>query len=348
MDLIFIAPSTRHPSGGVAMTYEFAGAMAARGHRVHLYHVEFFEANATGLDDIDWFTFAPGIEHHFPAPGPPELDAIPDADFIFGFSADAPPRIGLPVVLIQGHDMLAEEVERAAFRAPCPKVCVAGWLVEVGRGFGTPEHELVHIPLGLRHEKYRLTRPVADRPPTVSCCYSPHLMKGSDVALEVLARVRAAVPELEAVMFGAVPPIHDLPEWVTYRLNPSQDALVDEVYNTSRVFLCASRVEGFGLTNIEAMAGGAALVTTDNGGSDDYARDARTALVAPVGDVAGLAARVVALLGDDEQRIRIASAGRKHVRQFSWPRSAAHLEAFLEQYRADPAAYGRRREERTG
>jgi glycosyltransferase involved in cell wall biosynthesis len=341
MDLIFIAPSTRHPSGGVAMIYEYASALASRGHRVHLFHVDFFQANVRSIDDIDWFAFAGDVVHHFPPPGPLEPDQIPEADVIFGYSATAAAHVGLPVVLIQGYKMLGDAAEREAFLAPCPKVCVATWLVDVARGMGVPDNQLVHVPLGLRLEKYRLNRAVADRPPRVTFCYSAHPQKGAQLALDVLSEVRRQVPETEVVAFGAVSPEHDLPAWVTYRTNPSQRALVDEIYNASRVFLCTSEVEGFGLTSIEAMACGAALVTTDNGGSHDYALHDRTALVAPTRDVDTLVAHVTSLLRDHDRHVRIATAGNSYVERFDWATSGEMLEAFLERYLADPASYGR-------
>ena len=114
---------------------------------------------------------------------------MPAADIIFGYAPDAPHHVGLPVVFIQGWKMLGEAREHEAFRAPCPKLCVATWLVDIGRTLGVPDEQLVHIPLGLRHEKYRLTRPIAGRPPRLAFCYSAHLQKGADLALEVLARV---------------------------------------------------------------------------------------------------------------------------------------------------------------
>jgi glycosyltransferase involved in cell wall biosynthesis len=237
--------------------------------------------------------------------------------------------------------MLGEEVERHAFSAPCPKVCVASWLVEVGLDLGVEPRQLVHVPLGLRHEKYRLTRPLIGRPPRVSFCYSSHFRKGARVAREVLELVRDVVPELEVTAFGALPAVHSLPDWMTYWENPSQLDLIDEIYNGSGIFLCTSEVEGFGLTSIEAMAGGAALVTTDNGGSRDYAYHGETALVAPADDVAGLAHHVTDLLRDDAKRLRIASAGRREVERFDWSRTASLLESFLEDYRADPVSYGR-------
>ena len=342
MDLIFPAPSTRHPSGGVSMIYEYASCMAHRGHRVHLYHVDYFQADVTSLDDIDWFDFTEDLVHHF-ARGQIEPATIPDADVIFGFSTEEqmPPHAGLPVVLLQGHQMLGERRERHAFTAPCPKVCVASWLIDVGRSYGVPDRQLVHVPLGLRHEKYRLTRPIAGRGPRVSFCYSEHPQKSSPLALDVLAAVRERVPTLEVVAFGAVAPSQSLPEWVTFVTNPDQEFLVDQIYNTSRVFLCTSEVEGFGLTSVEAMAGGAALVTTDNGGCSDYAFHDRTALLAPTRATDALTDHVVLLLADDERQQQIATAGAEHARTFDWSRTGEILERFLEQYVDDPVSYGR-------
>jgi L-malate glycosyltransferase len=211
----------------------------------------------------------------------------------------------------------------------------------VGRELGVPHRQLVHVPLGLRHEKYRLTRPISPRPARVSFCYSPHVQKGAETAINVLERAKAVIPDLEVIAFAARPPTEAVPEWMTFRTNPSQAELVDAIYNTSRVFLCTSHVEGFGLSGIEAMAGGAALVTTDNGGSRDYAFHDRTALVAPTGDVDLLARHVVDLLQDDARRIRLATAGRAYVERFDWDQTARQLETFLEAYLADPVAYGR-------
>jgi glycosyltransferase involved in cell wall biosynthesis len=168
------------------------------------------------------------------------------------------------------------------------------------------------------------------------------VQKGAPLAIEVLARVRRAVPGLEVVAFGAARPQHVVPEWITYVSEPSPSQLVDDIYNTSRVFLCTSRVEGFGLTNVEAMACGAALVTTDNGGSRDYALHGETSLVAPFGDPDALSGHVIALLEDDDRRAAVATAGTEYVVRFDWDRTGELLEAFLERYAAEPTAYGHR------
>jgi glycosyltransferase involved in cell wall biosynthesis len=344
MRVIFVAPSTRHPSGGVAVVYEIAAALARRSHDVHLFHVNFLDGTVSTIDEVDWFCFPDGLTHHFVPAGASDGSTVAPADIIFGFSFDAemPGHTGLPVVLIQGYKMLGDAIERHAYDAPCPKVCVASWLVEVGRELGVPANELVHIPIGIRHDTYRVTLPIAPRPPRVSFCYSTHPQKGAQLAIDVITRVKRAVPDLEVVAFGAAPPQHALPGCVTYVTQPSQRQLVEGIYNTSRVFLCMSRVEGFGLPNVEAMACGVALVTTDNGGSGDYALHDETALVAPYGDVDALSEHVTGLLEDDDRRVAVATAGCELVRRrFNWDRSGELLEAFLERYLAHPAAYGR-------
>ncbi len=105
------------------------------------------------------------------------------------------------------------------------------------------------------------------------------------------------------------------------------------------MFVCSSIVEGFGLTSVEAMACGCALVTSDNGGSEDFAFHDDTALVSPPDDVETMTEHVVALLRDDTRRLRIARRGQEYVQRFDWDASCRTLEAFLIEYGADPDRY---------
>ena len=341
MILTFIAPSAPHPIGGVVMLYEFAAAMAARGHEVHLFHVPFWKTAVEGPDDLGWFPFTDDIVHHFPTEVPTPPADVPAADIFFGWSPSAhmPAHAGLPVVFIQGYRMLGDGPEDQAFHAPCPKVCVARWLVDVGIGLGVSANQLVHVPLGLRHEKYRVVRPLDARPPSVAFCYSSHVQKGAEMALDVLREVKEGFPELEAVAFGSEAPAHEFPHWLTYHRDPPQELLVEEIYNRARVFLVTSDVEGFGLPAVEAMACGATLVTTDNGGCHDYAVHGETALIGPIGDRTTMAVQVRALLSDPPRQLRLAEAGRRRVLDFHWDHSAELLEQFLQAYLSDPDAY---------
>jgi glycosyltransferase involved in cell wall biosynthesis len=343
--LSFLSPTATHPVGGVKVIVEFANAMARRGHTVHLFHHRFPHPDeaytyATSVDEIDWLDFDSGISHVF-VKDDLDLTELPDADIFFGYSAaiDEHQNLGLPVTWVQGYKMLGSAAEDAVFEAPCPKVCVARWLVDVGIDLGVSPEQLVHIPIGIHHDRFATARPIEDRSKRVGFLYNPHPQKGATVVLKALETVRREHPDLEVVAFGAWEPEGRLPDWVNFVHDPSVKVLSEEVLSSCAIFVCGSRVEGFGLSNIEAMACGAALVTTENGGSSDYAFDRETARVVRVDDDVELASSICELLDDEDDRIRLALAGQAQAATFTWDESALRLEDFLVLYRRDPDRY---------
>jgi glycosyltransferase involved in cell wall biosynthesis len=136
------------------------------------------------------------------------------------------------------------------------------------------------------------------------------------------------------VAFGTRP-LPDRPEGVTFVLSPDQPTMAGGIYNASTVYLQPSLREGFGLCAVEAMACGCALVTTANGGSDDYAQDGETALVC--GDeVDDMADAVRRLVRDDALRTRLAVNGAAFVERFRWSSSAQRLAELADAYLAEP------------
>ena len=59
---------------------------------------------------------------------------LPKADFINAYDDQIPLHHGLPFVFVQGYRTFIPSIEDALFHAPCPKVCIARWLVERGEG----------------------------------------------------------------------------------------------------------------------------------------------------------------------------------------------------------------------
>jgi glycosyltransferase involved in cell wall biosynthesis len=121
----------------------------------------------------------------------------------------------------------------------------------------------------------------------------------------------------------------DLPNGIDWLPSPTQQQLRN-FYNDIAVFMLPSHFEGWGLPGVEAMACGAALVVTDNGGSSDYAFDDVTALVVAPGDVEGLAAAAERLLVDRFLRLRLAEEGRRFVQRFDWDSAGDALENLLQ------------------
>lgn len=335
----FLAPNLGRPVGGTTAIYHFANGLCRLGHEVHLVHFA-LGPPAAEPEAIDWFDFDHRLQHHGPErpedDGPPR---IPDADIIVGYHKSFPARCGLPTTLIQGFGIFVPEIERDAYWAPGPKICVARWLVESGRALGVPARQLVHVPYGIDHDKYLVTSPPGERGPRVAMLYNSHYNKGAEHGLAALVEVKRRRPELDVMLFGNSEPRHEIPSWMTFHQDPDQWFLVDEIYNGSRVFVCASLKEGFGFANVEAMACGSALVTTANGGSDDYAVHHQTALVSQPGDVDTMAENIDSLLGDEPMRLRLVEQGIDRARRFDWDQSARTMATFFEAYLDDPGSY---------
>lgn len=325
------------------MIFEFANSLAARGNEVTILHHALFGQAANSLEEISWFTFDAKVNHIFLGHEVPDPDSMPSADIFFGYlpGDGMESRHGLHVVLIQGIGILGEKAERYAFEAPCPKICVSRFLIDEGIDrFGVPPHQFAHVPYGLHHDRYPLVKPIESRPPRITFLQHTHPQKGCAVAIEALEAVREKTDiAFEVVSFGTSKPPAGYPDWIEHHLDPPHDYLINEIYNRSTIHLCASVIEGFGLTSLEAMACGAALVTTDNGGSRDYAHGGETALVTAPKDVEGLADHLLALLTNDDERIRLAKAGYEYTKRFNWADSSQMLEEFLTKYLADPVHY---------
>jgi glycosyltransferase involved in cell wall biosynthesis len=332
----FTWPSTHHRTGGVIALYQFANALDRRGHEVHFVHGPAWPHRIDRISDLEWFRFEPGVQHHVVD----SLDdpALPAADVIF--SSEVPERLGAPAIFIQGFQMLPAEIERDAFRMRRPKVCVARWLVDVGLRFGVPPEQLWHVPLGIDHETFIPRTPSEDRRHDVAIVHNAHPSKGWALGWRALELARRRRPDLTAAVFTTTVISEPLPSWVEVVTGPlDQEAMATQVFDAARVFVQSSHVEGFGLTAVEAMASGCALVTTDNGGSRDYAICGETALVTPVRDADAMATAITELLEDDRRRAAVAATGAHHARRFEWDRGAAVLEGHLERYVADPVRY---------
>jgi L-malate glycosyltransferase len=325
--LTFLTPSTPFPAGGAAACLEFANTMARRGHETHVVHLDIAGTRARDLADLDWIELEGRLLHDFS--GSIDDTRAPESDFVFCFDDRIPAGRGQTLMWVHGYRTLDAEIERKIFFAPCPKLCIGKWLTELLADLGVPETQLIHVPYGLKHEKYRVVTPLDSRPPRVAMLYSVHPIKRARDGITALELAREEHPEMEATLFGTSEPARRLPSWMDFVHGPSQVDLVERIYNGSRMFLQPSRFEGFGLAAVEAMACGCALVTTDNGGSRDYAVDGETALVSAPGDCEAMASNIVALLSDDAHRQRIAERGRDYVQRFDWDRAAEILESRL-------------------
>ncbi len=107
------------------------------------------------------------------------------------------------------------------------------------------------------------------------------------------------------------------------------DALLPGLYAGAEVFVLPSRHEGFGLTAVEAMASGTAVVAARAGALPETCGDA--VRYADPEDPHAIADEIEAALGDR----RAGAAGVQRAARFTWSRTIAELDAVVTQLLGD-------------
>ena len=106
---------------------------------------------------------------------------------------------------------------------------------------------------------------------------------------------------------------------------------VAKLLPTLDLFVSPSRSEPFGLSIVEAMAGGVPIVATMSEGAREIIDDDQTGRLVPIGDVEALAKAIGKLLSDPKERVRLSENARRAVSgRFSLERM---LEATEQVYR---------------
>jgi len=120
---------------------------------------------------------------------------------------------------------------------------------------------------------------------------------------------------------------------VTWNSFVPQSAMPAE-YGASTITVLPSRgqAEGLGLTLVEALLAGCAVIGSPAGGIPEIVIHEQTGLIAPDGDWEGLASHIQRLLTDDALRQELSRAGKEHVLRSHSPHAA--VASFLQLYTA--------------
>lgn len=133
-------------------------------------------------------------------------------------------------------------------------------------------------------------------------------------------------PEPELWLFGVEPSLG--PKYGARYFEAPSDAEVNELMNRATVFVQTSRHEGFCLPLLEAMATGAAVVSTDAHGNRDFCRHGENCLLVE-DDPESVRSALARVLGDRELRDRLGEAGRRTAADYAWEKRIDQLEEVL-------------------
>lgn len=351
MRITFVLPGyLRSPAGGYKMIFEYANRLTLRGHKVAIAFDCF--QGAQGHQKIPsflkklcyrflvwyhpkWFALHPKVRKVCAYTGINDRE-IPDADFVCATAVGTANDVaklsinkGEKLYFIQDFENWGRwtaDAVKETYRLGMKNIVIAKWLEKIVLDSGA---DCVLIPNGIDFDVFNIDIPIASRKRhTISMLYHEQVHKGSAYGIAALKKLKERYPDLQATLFGVPKRPDDLPAWIQYIQSATQPQL-RQVYNQSKIYLCPSIKEGFGLTGAEAMACGCAYVASDYGGVHEYATDGRNVLLSPPKDVEGLVEHISYLFDHDDERIKLAQHGYEDIQTLDWNRSVDKFEAVL-------------------
>jgi glycosyltransferase involved in cell wall biosynthesis len=184
--------------------------------------------------------------------------------------------------------------------------------------------EVLPMPLDVKHFESGRAESKAT-PPRILYAGNLVASKGVDVLIDAVSRLRERGVQCELRILGEGPERGALEARarhgglagaVTFSpFVPQSDMPAEYGRSTITVLPTRGNAEGLGLTLVEALLAGAAVVGTQAGGIPEVVVDGVTGLIAHDGDAAELAQKIGRLLSDPELRARLVSRGAERARE---------------------------------
>ncbi|MFC7408438.1 glycosyltransferase family 4 protein [Hydrogenophaga atypica] len=354
MKIIFLLPPVNF-SGGIRVISIYAQWLAQHGHEVLLLSpppkpVPFRRALKSWMRGRGWPQKMRVVPSHIDGKGlnhlvldchrPPNINDIPRADVIVAtwwetaeWLNSFPDNWGSKTYFIQGYevfDYLPRNRCEATYRFPFKKIVVAQWLADLMREkYGDPNVEVVVN--GVDHELFY--SPIREKQcrPTMGVLYHEAHLKGFDVALSTISRLKARIPDLGVIAFGSRAPsgVYDIPDYFDLHIAPAQERL-RELYSSCDVWLTTSRSEGFNLMAVEAMACRTPVVSSRTGWPYGAVVDGKNGYLFDIDDVLAAEDALYKILNLPNQSWKTMSdSAFSTASEISWESSCLKFESAL-------------------
>jgi glycosyltransferase involved in cell wall biosynthesis len=280
-------------SGGIRVLAIYAERLHRRGHQLHAVAPRdipptFLQSVKSYLRGRGWpprivrepshFDGLPFEQRLLPHSGPITDRDVPDADVILATWWETVPWVaklsdnkGAKVHFVQHYETYGGTVEEvdAAYSLPVPKIVVSNWLRDLldAKFHQKPVAMILNC---VDSDQFYAPARGKQAQPTVGMLYHTLPIKGCDISLKAYDRAVQALPGLKLVAIGEmqVAPDLPLPRGAEF-IHRARDQKLRETYGRCDAWLFASRLEGFGLPLLEAMACRTPVIATPAGAAPE-------------------------------------------------------------------------------
>ncbi len=292
MRITFVLPHAGS-AGGIRVVAIYAQRLKRRGHQVTVVSTPRQEPRLRQklrrlLTEGEWPKSRQGgvshfhgidVDHHVIDRWRPIVDPdVPDADVVVATWWETAewvwalsPRKGIKVHFIQDYEIWNGLVDRvdATCRLPMPKITTAQWIARLlAEKFSFTDVTIAPNAVDLE----RFHAPPRDKQsvPTVGFTYTPFRNKGCDIVIAACELARRNIPDLKIISFGSSQLNESLPMPAGAEYHHcAPDEKLREIYASCDAWLFGTRIEGFGLPILEAMACRTPVIGTPAGAAPE-------------------------------------------------------------------------------
>jgi len=174
------------------------------------------------------------------------------------------------------------------------------------------------------------------RQPYVLCVGRIEKLKGFDVAVGAIGKLRDRFPNLRLLIAGADNGYRKTLESLAVSLGIAdrvvflgqvERRVLAHLYRRAACCIVSSFTESFSMVTLEAMSQGARCALSATGGMLDIGEEGRNALFFPPGDGDALAAAIERIAGSERLSAELAANARLTAERYRWPEVAGRYEA---------------------
>lgn len=345
--ITFILPGINlRPGGGAKIVFEYANRLNERGYKVNIVHLGEYTFRSIKapkyikhalirvlhLRGIRWFKLNKSVKHYLVFDY--NINLVPPSDYVVAtaavtarFTNSLPTEKGKKLYLIQDYEIwdMGKADLLKTYNYGMENIAISKWLQEVVLD-ACGQCDLIPNPIDT--DVFYPEAGIIREPHAISVMYHEMEHKGFKYAWNGIIKAREVVPDINVYMFGIYKRPKWLPSWVKYIQNATEDQL-RLIYSSTRAYVCASIKEGYGLTCVESMACGCALVVTDFDGSREYAVNETNALVVPIRDSNAIASSLIRLLTDEDVFQRLSNHAMVDAKKRNWTTAVSNFESLL-------------------